>query len=183
MLCFVFCLHRIYASRHSRLALQGVEEGSNYLHRSPASRKRRWEGNPVPGRITGPPCSWGIYIRAPGHQIGEVSNLRQLKCGHESCGTQTWVRMRWRRSATIVNDRLILSSERRLHKEYDRRCSIENSSDRESQVARYQDKLIGGKPPVSDSDSDSDSNAVSCQLIASEEKARRLLSNGRQPRS
>jgi hypothetical protein len=34
--------------------------GLEYLHRSPASRKRRQKGNPVPGGITGPPCSWGI---------------------------------------------------------------------------------------------------------------------------
>jgi hypothetical protein len=40
--------------------------GLEYLHRSPASRKRRQKGNPVPGIITGPPCSRGIYIRGPG---------------------------------------------------------------------------------------------------------------------
>jgi hypothetical protein len=34
--------------------------GLEYLHRSPASRKRRQKGNPVPGGITGPPCSWGL---------------------------------------------------------------------------------------------------------------------------
>jgi hypothetical protein len=33
--------------------------GFEYFHRSPASRKRRRKGNPVPGGITGPPCSWG----------------------------------------------------------------------------------------------------------------------------
>jgi hypothetical protein len=33
--------------------------GLEYLHRSPASRKRRRKGNPVPGGITGSPCSWG----------------------------------------------------------------------------------------------------------------------------
>jgi hypothetical protein len=33
--------------------------------------------------------------------------------------------MRWRGPAAIVNDKLILSSERMLHKDYDRRCSIE----------------------------------------------------------
>jgi hypothetical protein len=33
--------------------------GFEYLHRSPASSKRRRKGNPVPGGITGPPCSWG----------------------------------------------------------------------------------------------------------------------------
>jgi hypothetical protein len=31
-----------------------------YFHRSPASRRRRRKGNPVPGGITGPLCAWGI---------------------------------------------------------------------------------------------------------------------------
>jgi hypothetical protein len=31
-----------------------------HLHRSPASRRRRRRGNPVPEGITEPPCSWGI---------------------------------------------------------------------------------------------------------------------------
>jgi hypothetical protein len=49
----------------------------------------------------------------------------------------------------ILNDRHILSSERMLYKDYDRRCSIEKKySGRESQRARRQDELIGGKPPV-----------------------------------
>jgi hypothetical protein len=30
--------------------------GLEHLHRSPESRKMRWEGNPVPGGIIGPPC-------------------------------------------------------------------------------------------------------------------------------
>jgi hypothetical protein len=34
--------------------------GLEYLHLWPASRKRRRKGNPVPGGITGPPCSRGI---------------------------------------------------------------------------------------------------------------------------
>jgi hypothetical protein len=51
--------------------------------------------------------------------------------------------------AAIVNDGLILSSERMLHKDYDHKCSAgEKNADRESQVACRQDKLIGGKPPV-----------------------------------
>jgi hypothetical protein len=37
--------------------------GLEYLHRSPTSRKRRQKGNPVPGGITGPPCSWGSQLR------------------------------------------------------------------------------------------------------------------------
>jgi hypothetical protein len=34
--------------------------GLEYLHRSPASRKRRQKRNPVAGGITGLPCFWGI---------------------------------------------------------------------------------------------------------------------------
>jgi hypothetical protein len=34
--------------------------GLEYLHRSPASRKRRCERNPVPGGITGPPYWVGM---------------------------------------------------------------------------------------------------------------------------
>jgi hypothetical protein len=36
-----------------------------------------------------------------------------------------------------------------LHKDYDRKCSVENKiADRESQGACSQDELIGGKLPV-----------------------------------
>jgi hypothetical protein len=31
-----------------------------YLYPRPTSLRRRQKGNPVPGIITGPPCSWGI---------------------------------------------------------------------------------------------------------------------------
>jgi hypothetical protein len=75
--CFVFGPLRIYASSDSRLALQGVEEGSNQLYLSPASRKRQRKGSPLPVGITGPPYSWGIYIRGPGLQVLGISNLRQ----------------------------------------------------------------------------------------------------------
>jgi hypothetical protein len=34
--------------------------GVEYLHSSPESRRRRSKGNPVPGYITGSPCSCGI---------------------------------------------------------------------------------------------------------------------------
>jgi hypothetical protein len=36
------------------------EGGFEYLHRSPASRRRRRKGSTAPGGITGPSCSWGI---------------------------------------------------------------------------------------------------------------------------
>jgi hypothetical protein len=48
-----------------------------------------------------------------------------VKYGHESHGTRTPEWMRWRGPAAIVNDRPILSSERMLRKECERRCSIE----------------------------------------------------------
>jgi hypothetical protein len=35
-----------------------------------------------------------------------------------------------------------------LHKDYDRKCSIEKNAGRESQGAWRQDEVIGGKPPV-----------------------------------
>jgi hypothetical protein len=35
--------------------------------------------------------------------------------------------MHWQKPAAIVNDKLILSSERMLHQNYDRRCSIEKN--------------------------------------------------------
>jgi hypothetical protein len=55
----------------------------------------------------------------------------------------------WRGPAAIVNDRPILSSERMLHKDCNRKCSLENIiSGRESQGACRQDELIGGKQPI-----------------------------------
>jgi hypothetical protein len=41
-------------------------DGLEYPHCSPASRKRRRKENPVPRGITGPPCSWGMWIWEPG---------------------------------------------------------------------------------------------------------------------
>jgi hypothetical protein len=45
-----------------------------YLHRSPASHKRRHKMNPVPGGITGPPCSWGYKYGNLALQVGGVSD-------------------------------------------------------------------------------------------------------------
>jgi hypothetical protein len=49
-----------------------------------------------------------------------------------------------------VRDKLIFSSERMLHKAYDRKGSVKKKkiSGRESQRAWRQDELIGGKPSV-----------------------------------
>jgi hypothetical protein len=51
--------------------------------------------------------------------------------------------------AAIVNDRPILLSERMLHKDYGRKCSVgEQIIGRESQGVCRQDEVIGGGPPV-----------------------------------
>jgi hypothetical protein len=95
-----------------------------YLHRSPASGKRRRKGNPVPGGITGPPCSWGISIQGPGPPCWGSLESETVKCGHESRGTLTWQWLRWRGPAAIVKKRPILSPERVLPKDYNRMCSV-----------------------------------------------------------
>jgi hypothetical protein len=49
----------------------------------------------------------------------------------------------------FMRDKPILLSERMLHKDYDRKGSVEKKiSARESQGACLQDELAGGKPPV-----------------------------------
>jgi hypothetical protein len=63
--------------------------------------------------LSGPP-GWGSL------------ESERVKCGHESHRTLTWGWQRWRGPAAIINDRSILSSERMLHKDYKRRCSVEN---------------------------------------------------------
>jgi hypothetical protein len=112
--------------------------GSKCLHRSPASRKRRRKGNPVPGDInTG---TW-----APGWGSLESETV---KCGHESCGPGTWEWVRWRGPAEIVNCKPILSSERKLHKDYDRRGLIEKKIWSWVSRGSAPRQLIGCKPPV-----------------------------------
>jgi hypothetical protein len=79
----------------------------------------------------------------------ESLEYERVKYGPESHGIRTQEWMYWRRPAVIVNYRLILSSEKMLYNDDDRRCSIaKKESDRESQRARHQDELIGGIPPV-----------------------------------
>jgi hypothetical protein len=53
-----------------------------------------------------------------------------------------WVR------AAIVSDRPILSSERMLYKDYNRKCSVEKNTGRGSQGAGRREELSSGKPPV-----------------------------------
>jgi hypothetical protein len=80
----------------------------------------------VPGGITGPPCSWRIKIRGHGLQVGGVSNLTQpnmvmsptgLRPENDCAGPEA-----------VVTDRPTLSSERLLHKDYNRRGSVDKKS-------------------------------------------------------
>jgi hypothetical protein len=58
------------------------------------------------------------------------------------------MRLHWRGSVAIVNDRPILSSERMLHKEYESKYLLKKFAGRECHGVCRQDVLIGGKPPV-----------------------------------
>jgi hypothetical protein len=79
--------------------------------------------------------------------LGE-SQIWDTKFGHEFRGTRTREWLRWRVATAIVNDRFILSSERMLHKDCNRKCSVKKNAGRESQEAWLQKELPGGKPSV-----------------------------------
>jgi hypothetical protein len=61
-----------------------VEAGVEYLHRDPASRRRRWKGS---------------------------LKSETVKYGYEFKGTRTQERLRWRVPAAYTKDRPVLSSE------------------------------------------------------------------------
>jgi hypothetical protein len=66
MLCFVFGPPRIYASRHSRPALQGVEAGSNTI--TVTLRVVKWGGKGTQ--------FLGIWLGRPvpgGHKYGDLA--------------------------------------------------------------------------------------------------------------
>jgi hypothetical protein len=53
------------------------------------------------------------------------------------------------RPSIFISGKPLSSSERTLHKDYDRKGSVDKKvSGRESQGAWAKDELIGGKPPV-----------------------------------
>jgi hypothetical protein len=52
------------------------------------------------------------------------------------------------RTSSNCKRRPILSSERKLYKNYEGKCSVKKITDRESEGACRQEELIGGKPPV-----------------------------------
>jgi hypothetical protein len=99
--------------------------GFEYLHRSPASSRRRRKWNPVPGIITGPSCSRGDRNTGNWPSPGwESLECETVKYGQETCWTRTREWLHWRMPAAIVNDRPILSSERTLHKDYESKYSV-----------------------------------------------------------
>jgi hypothetical protein len=66
-----------------------------------------------------------VALRVVGGDKKGSLESETIKYGHESHGTPTRERLRWRGPAAILNDRPVLSSQRMLYKDYDRRCSIE----------------------------------------------------------
>jgi hypothetical protein len=110
--------------KDSREECDAVCRRVEYFHRSPASRRKRRKGNPVPGGITGPSCSWGIWIREPGPPGSRSLESERVKRDRESRWTRTWEWLRWRGPAAIANDIPIISSERVLRKDYNRNCWV-----------------------------------------------------------
>jgi hypothetical protein len=71
-----------------------------YRHHSTVGRKRRWKGNPLPGDVTGPPCSRGTWPPGLGEsQMRDIRNQaivwqkEKLKSGHGSqrCAHHHWL--------------------------------------------------------------------------------------------
>jgi hypothetical protein len=60
--------------------------GFEYLHRSPASRRRRRKGNSIAGVITMPPCSWEIQTQGPGRPDWGSLESERVKCGYDCAG-------------------------------------------------------------------------------------------------
>jgi hypothetical protein len=59
--CILILSHYLNVLCHAHHTKQSpCGGGLEYLHRSPASRKRRRKGSPMTGGIPRPPCSWGI---------------------------------------------------------------------------------------------------------------------------
>jgi hypothetical protein len=80
-----------------------------------------------------------IYILSNIHDRGDInkgtwpsrlgeSRIWDIKYGHDSRGTRTWEWLRWRGPVAIINDRSILSSDRMLHKDYNRKRSVEKKN-------------------------------------------------------
>jgi hypothetical protein len=73
-----------------------------------------------------------------------VAHMEESSIKYYMCDTYTWQRLN-----IFIRDKPIFSSDRMLHKDYDRKGSVaKNISCDESQGAWHQDELIGGKTPV-----------------------------------
>jgi hypothetical protein len=77
----------IYLYIYGDLALQ-VGGGSEYLHRSPASRGRRRKGNPLPGGIIGHHVPGGYEYGNLALQVGGVTD-ETVKYGYGFFATRT----------------------------------------------------------------------------------------------
>jgi hypothetical protein len=69
--------------------------GIEYLHRSPASRKRQRKGNQCPGAYLGHPVLERYKYGDLALQVGGVSSIEIIKYGLESRGTKTRTGLRW----------------------------------------------------------------------------------------
>jgi hypothetical protein len=69
-----------------------------------------------------------VALRVVGGDDKRSLESETVKCGHGSRGTRTWEWLRWRGPAAIVNDRPVLSWERMLHKDNDRKGSVAKKS-------------------------------------------------------
>jgi hypothetical protein len=88
--------------------------GIEYLHRSPASRKSRRKGIPVPGLYNWATLFLGdINTGTWPSRLAESQQLGQQNL--ESRGSQTREGLRWRVQAAAVNYGNVLSSERAPH--------------------------------------------------------------------
>jgi hypothetical protein len=98
--------------------------GVQYLHRSPASSMRRRKGNTVTWVWLGYPDPGGYKHGNLALQVERSLESVTVNCDRESRRTRTWEWQSWRGPAAIVNDSPIHSSERMLHKEYNRKYSV-----------------------------------------------------------
>jgi hypothetical protein len=101
--------------------------GFEYHHRSPANHRRRRKRNPVPGDISGPLCSWDIYIEGPGPPgWGRQQNVATSPTGLGSENDAL------ERTSSNCKRQTNLSSESMLHKDYENKSSIKKTAGRES---------------------------------------------------
>jgi hypothetical protein len=65
-----------------------------------------------------------VEVSGPDPEVWGSLESERVKYDYDSRGTRTQEWLRWRGSAAIINDRPILSLERMLRKDYDRKGSV-----------------------------------------------------------